>query len=256
MSLANGSTVAAVVGASRLTFGPHGVLAIRDGQADIEISGVWSSDDKPNVVGTIRSLDVNLMSGVLDLNADTHLALADGHVVGTPSGLTFNSLQSPVVIGSFAEVNVGLNDNSRFGVPNGFQVVTAAGARFVAKDAMAPFTIVEKKDSPIGKFDLHLPFRSFANAKALTFGLSNGDLSMVLTHEASGAMSGEHIEARGTLTMQMGTDLHSTNLALSGGSFALAAGSTRPTFSANLTTTIPPNVYIAFRTPGYNLAIK
>lgn len=247
LAVENGSTLNATILGSRLGFGAHGVLMLSQGSVTLEIDhGVWKSGEHPDVSGLLSLKTITISSGQVKLNPVTTIKVTGGRVDATE--LKFNSLQVPVVVGRFNDVQFDVERKSTIGVPQGVVVVTAAGGTLRSADITHPFEFVRGSEMPIGQVDFTLPFETLANAQYGKFGMVNGTLAMTLLRNVDGVITGKNISASGTVRFDISGNAYELPLQVANGTLTAEPGKDAK-LDAFWTATFPGNVLFEMTTP-------
>jgi hypothetical protein len=212
ISVGNGSTLTAKIMGGRLALGTRGFVQLENGDFELDLQGIWQTGARPDVTGTVRSMNVAFSSGELDLNAGSHLRLASGRIVaqadpnqGIP-GLVINSRTTPAVTGQFKSVNFTIAENSTFQLPANLILTTKQGGTLSAADPAKPIRIEDGVPFPTGQFTLNIPFKRLANSSAATFALTDGEITLPLENTREGTIKNienKFIEFAGTLTLEV-----------------------------------------------------
>jgi len=199
-----GSTVSAQIASAHLGIGSSGFLSFSSGALAASLLGEWDSaaDDGPQSDLEISLLDATVDGGVLDLNQDTHLKVASGAMKAT--NLVFRSFEFAGLVGKLSTLNLALQGGSHFGVPGGFQVVTAPGATLVSATPADPLMFASGGNFPTGTAALDLPFTELRNAKLATFLIRNGSAHILVANRSDGSIDGNGGSFTGTGTFASG----------------------------------------------------
>lgn len=202
-----GTNVNLQIGSGQLGVGHNGFLALGPGTLNASLIGSWdSAEPSPDTHIEIRLLDAGVSGGVLPINGETTLTLTGGRVRSTDLRLIGRNFAG--MVGTIEDLNVSIADQSTFGVPGSFRAVTGPGAQVVAATPGRPLHLFEALRHPVGTLAVTLPFRRFEPARGQSIAFRNGTLSLAMTQDRDGGVTGSGGTLEGTLEATAGgTDL-------------------------------------------------
>lgn len=183
-----GSTLKVNVRGGRLGMGDQGFVALASGRLEGNLSGDWDSADRPDATLQLKYVEVGLAGGELDLNAATHLRLTGGTLKS--QNLQFRGLVFSGITGEISDLALGIDEDSRFGSPDGFRIVTAKGGHLELADPTRPMKLAVGAPFPSASIQVVLPFKKLLNASAESFALTNGEATQSAALQSDGAVKG------------------------------------------------------------------
>ena len=193
IELGGSSSIRIKVRSATLPIGKDGYLILNDGALDLQIQYCkWATNINPTLIADINLIQADIKRGRMFFNrSNKYLEVKNGNVLGT--GLTINTNYTPLILGSFIQVNFEIEENSEFGIPNGWQLITKNTGHFDSQD----LTLVRGSNYPRGSFKIHLPFRNFYNSNSKEFNINDGDLQAEVTIESDSVTRGRNIFGNG-----------------------------------------------------------
>jgi hypothetical protein len=177
--ISGGSSINLNVTDAQFGFGLQGYLDLAPGQLIANLYGTWNSSKAPDVNLKITKLDCTISGGRFILNKNTDLALVSGTIKSTDltlSGLTYGGLT-----GRVNEFSAFFEKDSKFGLPNGFEIVNGSNtSQFVGATPTHNMVLEQNYPYPISAYSFDMNFKTFQNSDYPQFGLQNGNVTIRL----------------------------------------------------------------------------
>jgi hypothetical protein len=178
--ISSGSSISLTIFDAQLGIGHESFVNLGNGgQLNGNLDGDWSSGSAPDVNLQINLLNCPISGGRFILNKATDLSLSSGSIKS--DGLTLKGLNYQGITGRITEFIVNFQSGSKFGLPNGLQVVNGAdNSSFVGATAANPMILKASYPYPLSNYVFKINFSAFRNSEFAVFGLQNGSLLMNL----------------------------------------------------------------------------
>lgn len=179
IQVASGSTITLNIADAQLGIGQQSFIDLGNGQLNANLDGTWSSGSAPDITLQITHLDCDISGGRFIPNSATDLSLSSGKIKS--EGLTLKGRNFQGLTGTINELVANFQEGSKFGIPNGLQVVNGpVSSTFTGATATNPMTLDQSYPFPIAKYQFLINFKTFQNADFANFGLQNGNMEINL----------------------------------------------------------------------------
>ncbi|WP_138485364.1 hypothetical protein [Dyadobacter bucti] len=224
-----------------LSLGFGSFVALGSSNLDANISCIYESNKRPKIAGSFNQFDALITHGLLKINSNTELNIAQGNI--SSNSLAINSAQSPIFVGSFRNFSVILNEDSKFGIPGGFEVFTSSNGTIEASDPTFPMQLSLGQEFVTGRFRLKIPIKSFFNGSNKKFAVNGGILAGTIERNEEGEIKCNNFNITGSkiqLALSLPQLKKEINIPvdLTEG-FATAKPGTTPNFTAKIALRVP-----------------
>jgi hypothetical protein len=173
-SIGGGSSIKVSTRSGSLSlFEDKGYLSLASGMLEANLFGTWGSQNKtPDAHLNISLFQVSLDGGLLPISKNNVIGISSGTIKS--ESLRFDAMTFAGLTGEFKDLNIVLNDETRFAIPGGMEIDIKEGSVIDGAEPNNPLKLDVKNNYVTGLFRFNLNFSAIRNAPSKVLSLHEG----------------------------------------------------------------------------------
>lgn len=228
-----------------------GYISLASGLLEAQLFGSWNSQN--------RNPDSHMLVSLLNVSLDGgYLPITNENIVGIKSGflksesLRFDSATFSSVVGEIKDLNVVLNDESKFVVPGGIQISMKEGSVISGAEPNNPLKLDTRNKYIAGLFKFNLNFSTLSNSSNELLKLHDGVAKFKIAVIENDTIRGRDIYFKGTTSITAENTKFDCGFTFSEGVLTSIKGS-RPIFNSKVKFELYQGSPVDILTPYYEV---
>ncbi|MGG7666501.1 hypothetical protein [Dyadobacter sp. BHUBP1] len=178
-------------------FEDKGYLSLSSGMLEANLFGTWDSQNKtPDAHLNISLFQVSLDGGLLPISKNNVMGISSGTIKS--ESLRFDALTFSGLNGEFKDLNIVLNDETRFTIPQGMEIDIKEGSVVDGAEPNSPLKLDVKNNYVSGLFRFNLNFSAIRTAPSKVLSLHEGAAKFKARMLSLGTIKVSDMYLRGT----------------------------------------------------------